>query len=119
MGLELRADLAVLGLQLGLGSGLGLGLGLELGSGLGVGLEVCADLTILVGVELVDHRLVRGRGRGRGSGRGRVRVTLNSLRCSEKALDSATLPVSKETRLPPPRAWLMCSLWPGSLGRPG
>ena len=44
---------------------------------------------------------------------------MKSLRCSEKALDSATLPVSKETRLPPPRAWLMCSLWPGSLGRPG
>ena len=46
-------------------------------------------------------------------------VTLKSFRCSEKALDSATLPVSNETRLPPPRAWLMCSLCPGSLGRPG
>ena len=46
-------------------------------------------------------------------------VTLKSFRCSENALDSATLPVSNETRLPPPRAWLMCSLCPGSLGRPG
>ena len=46
-------------------------------------------------------------------------VTLKSFRCSENALDSATLPVSNDTRLPPPRAWLMCSLCPGSLGRPG
>ena len=35
---------------------------------------------------------------------------MKSLRCSEKALDRATLPVSKDTRLPPPRACLMCSL---------
>ena len=32
-------------------------------------------------------------------------VTLKSLRCSESAFESATLPVSKESSEPPPLAW--------------